>query len=141
MEKIVYREDIVEYRNFLSEKECDEIVSYLVSGNDGWQTTCFYNSAVMDIRYPWEKDNTLTINEDYFKELKSKMHVLAEDASGKKLRNLSMSAHKWDIGAYAGDHSDNSDLEGNPNAWQDNPASHARDRSAWIDAAICRPRQ
>jgi len=120
MEKVVYRDDIVEYKNFLSDEECDQLVAYYISGEDGWQKTCFYNSAVMDPIYPYTKNNNSIINDDYFKSLRTSLHHKAEEVAGRNLRNLSMSAHKWEIGAYAADHSDNTDLDGTPNAWQDN---------------------
>jgi len=120
MEKVIYKDDIVEYKNFLSDEECDQLVSYYISGEDGWQKTCFYNSAVMDPIYPYNKDNSSVINDEYFKSLRQRLHQKAEEVAGRNLRNLSMSAHKWEIGAYAADHSDNTDLDGTPNAWQDN---------------------
>ena len=120
MEKVIYRDDIVEYKNFLSDEECEQLVAYYISGEDGWQKTCFYNSAVMDPIYPYNKDNSSVINDEYFKSLRHKLHQKAEEVAGRNLRNLSMSAHKWEIGAYAADHSDNTDLDGTPNAWQDN---------------------
>lgn len=120
MEKVIYRDDIVEYKNFLSDEECEQLVAYYISGEDGWQKTCFYNSAVMDPIYPYNKNNASIINDDYFKSLRTRLHEKAEEVAGRNLRNLSMSAHKWEIGAYASDHSDNTDLDGTPNAWQDN---------------------
>lgn len=120
MEKIVYKDNIVEYLNFLSEKECNDLVEYYVSGEDGWQKTCFYNSAVMDPIHPFRKNPESLINDNFFRDLKGRLHKKAEEVAGLKLKNLSMSAHKWEVGAYAADHSDNTDLDGTPNAWQDN---------------------
>lgn len=120
MDKIVYKNDIVEYLNFLSKEESEMLVDYYISGEDGWQKTCFYNSAVMDPIHPHRKNPASKIDEDFFRNLKSRLHEKAEEVAGRKLRNLSMSAHKWEVGAYAGDHSDNTDLDGTPNAWQDN---------------------
>ncbi len=120
MEKIVYKDDIVEYLNFLSEKECKTLVDYYISGEDGWQKTCFYNSAVMDPIHPYNKNPEAKINHDFFINLKARLHEKAEEVAGRRLKNLSMSAHKWEVGAFASDHSDNTDLDGTPNAWQDN---------------------
>lgn len=120
MEKIIYRDDIVEFKDFLTQEECQSLVSYYKSGEDGWQKTCFYNSAVMDPIHPFNKNPDSLIGDSFFRELKGRLHVKAEEVAGRKLRNLSMSAHKWEVGAFAADHSDNTDLDGTPNAWQDN---------------------
>lgn len=120
MEKIEYKHDVVEYKNFLSDKECEDLIAYYVAGQEGWQKTCFYNSAVMDPIYPNSIGVNSEINEEYFRSLKARLHEKAEEVAKRKLRNLSMSAHKWEVGAYASDHSDNSDIDGTPNAWQDN---------------------
>lgn len=120
IEKIIYKDNIIEYKNFMSKDECKALVDYYISGEDGWEKTCFYNSAVMDPSYPFRKNPDSLIGDSFFRNLKSRLHEKAEESAGRKLRNLSMSAHKWELGAYASDHSDNTDLDGTPNAWQDN---------------------
>jgi predicted 2-oxoglutarate/Fe(II)-dependent dioxygenase YbiX len=82
--------------------------------------TCFYNSSVMNLLDPLSKYSGHAINEEYFKTLRQELWALAEDASGNRLNNLTFSAARWVPGAYADPHSDNSELDGTPNAWQDN---------------------
>jgi hypothetical protein len=120
MEKIVHKEDIVEYKDFLSKQECKDLIDYFNSSEDDWNVTCFYASYVMDPNASFENKNSTAKTPEYFNELKTKLRNIAEDVSPKKLKNLSLSAHKWTPGAFASHHSDNTELDGTPNAWQDN---------------------
>jgi hypothetical protein len=120
MKKIVYKDDIVEYKNFLTKEECETLISYYDSSIESWQETCFYNARVMDPSAPMVKNIYPNINEEYFIDLRNKLSDIAEEVFGKKVKNLSLSAHKWLPGAFASDHSDNSELDGTPNAWREN---------------------
>jgi 2OG-Fe(II) oxygenase superfamily len=120
MEKIVHKEDIVEYKDFLSKQECEDLIDYFNSSEDDWNVTCFYASYVMDPNASFENKNNTDKTPEYFNELKTKLRNIAEEVSPKKLKNLSLSAHKWTPGAFAAHHSDNTELDGTPNAWQDN---------------------
>lgn len=120
MEKIVHKDDIVEFKNFLSKEECDLLIAYYDSSMESWQETCFYNARVMDPIAPMEKGIYVDINEKYFADLRDRLSNIAEEVFDKKVKNLSLSAHKWLPGAFASDHSDNSELDGTPNAWREN---------------------
>jgi hypothetical protein len=116
--KIIYKEDIVEFLDVFSKEECDLLINYFNLNEDNWNVTCFYESRVMD---PFANMSiSKTINHEYFEEVKNRLSLIASEVAIKKLKNLSFSAHKWNKGAYASDHSDNSELDGTPNAWQDN---------------------
>lgn len=120
MEKIVHRDDIVEFKNFLTPEECQTLIDYYESSAESWQETCFFNARVMDPIEPSKKMIYPEINKPYFDQLRGKLEKISEDVFGKKVKNLSLSAHKWMPGAYADDHSDNSELDGKPNAWREN---------------------
>jgi hypothetical protein len=120
MEKIVHKTDIVEFKNFLTKEECQKLIEYYETSPDSWQETCFFNARVMDPNEPSQKDPSLEINKDYFNQLRHKLGQLSKEVFGKDVKNLSLSAHKWLPGAYADDHSDNSELDGTPNAWREN---------------------
>lgn len=62
----------------------------------------------------------VVINEQFFADLRLRLQKYGEDAMGRELRNLTLSAHKWYPGAFASDHYDNAELDKEPNAWQDN---------------------
>lgn len=120
MKKIKHRSNIVEYQDFLSKSECDSLINYFNTDRTMWQDTCFYNSSVMNLLDPLEKYNGNNVNENYFKNLRQGLWALAEDSCGKRLNNLTFSAARWLPGAFALPHSDNSELDGTPNAWRDN---------------------
>lgn len=120
MDKIVHRDDIVEFKNFFSKEECDALIAYYESSAESWQETCFFNARVMDPIEPSKKNIFPEINQQYFNELRTRLKNVSEEVFGKQVKNLSLSAHKWLPGAYAGDHSDNSELDGTPNAWREN---------------------
>jgi hypothetical protein len=122
MELIHHKVDVVEVKNFLTKQECDALIDYYESSSNSWQLTCFYNARVMDPFEPWRNESLpgSEIDERFLRELRIKFQDLAENVFKKDLKNLSLSAHKWLPGAFADFHSDNSELDGTPNAWQEN---------------------
>lgn len=120
VEKIIHKDDIVEYPGFLTPEESQKLIDYYESSADDWQLTCFFNARVMDPKAPMAKGAFPEINDDYFESLRAKCKQYGEDAMGRGLRNLTLSAHKWLPGAFAADHADNAELDGTLNAWQEN---------------------
>jgi hypothetical protein len=120
MEKIVYKSDIVEFKGYLSAEQCEKLISYYDAGDHLWQTTCFFNARVMDPYAPLKEGLSSEADADFFENLRASLKLSAEEVFGRPLRNLTLSAHKWLPGAFAGDHADNAELDGTPNAWQDN---------------------
>lgn len=119
-EKIVHKSDIVEFKNFLTKEESEALIAYYDSADELWQVTCFFNARVMDPIAPTVKNVYPEINKTYFDALRTRLQEVAESVFGKEVKNLSLSSHKWLKGAYANDHSDNSELDGTPNAWREN---------------------
>jgi hypothetical protein len=120
VKKVKHTNSIIEYQDFLTPESCEKLINYFNTDKSMWMETCFYNSSVMNLLDPLSKYNGHGINEEYFKNLRQELWALAEDASGTRLNNLTFSAARWLPGAYADPHSDNSELDGTPNAWQDN---------------------
>lgn len=119
MEKIVHRHNIIEYKDFFTKDECQNLIDYFNSSKEDWNLSCFYESYVMDPLAPINK--TDKFQRVFFDiELREKLKELAEQDHPKKLKNLSLSAHKWEKGASARKHSDNSELDGTPNGWHEN---------------------
>lgn len=114
MTEVVHRPDIVEYKNVLTKQECSNIIKYWNSLDD-WSLSCFYNSYVISGKKP----NTPEAG-PLLRQIQLKSQDLAEKVFKSKLRQISLSAHRWDPGAFAGDHADNAELDGTPNAWQEN---------------------
>lgn len=120
MEKIVHKQDVVEIPNFLSSEECQNLIDYYDAGDSLWQKTCFFNARVMDPNGPNNELDIELFNPNFFHELRHSLKQVAEEVMERPVRNLTLSAHKWLPGAYAGYHADNAELDGTPNAWQDN---------------------
>lgn len=121
MEKIIHRDNIVEYPDFFTKEECQNLIDYFERDKDSWQETCFFNTRVMDPLAPYRSgtDNS-NINVDFFNSLRERLRKYGEDAMGRELKNLTLSSHKWYPGAFAADHYDNAEVDKTPNAWQDN---------------------
>jgi hypothetical protein len=120
MEKIVHKNDIVEYPGFLSKEDAARLIEYYESSSESWMETCFFNARVMDPKAPMLKGLIPEIDDQYMNSLRDKLKGYGEDAMERGLRNLTLSAHKWLPGAFAADHADNAELDGTLNAWQDN---------------------
>lgn len=120
MHSIKHREDIIEIQDFFTKEECEKLIAYYESSAEDWMETCFYNARVMNPLAPIKKNLYPEVNEYYFHEIRNKFQKVAEESLGIKLRNLTLSAHKWLPGSFASDHADNAELDGTPNAWQDN---------------------
>ena len=114
MKKIIHRPDIVEYKNVLTKSECDFIINYWNSLED-WSLSCFYNSYVISGKKPNKPEGGHAL-----RQIQLKSQDLAEEVFQSKLRQISLSAHRWDPGAFAADHADNAELDGTPNAWEEN---------------------
>ena len=95
MEKIIHKHNIVEYPGFLTKEECDALLNYYEADKDSWQETCFFNTRVMDPFAPSRngKSNVI-VNEKFFQDLRERLQKYGEDAIGRELRNLTLSAHK-----------------------------------------------
>lgn len=122
MKIIELKNDIFYIENFLTDFECKAIVNYLdwqvKMQYISWNEISFYGSLAMGY---WPHDKNLEafgLNENYFNELKEKIKIISENAIGKELSEVSYHAQKWITGAFAQYHSDNSDEDGNPTAFQ-----------------------
>ncbi|CAB5218202.1 Oxoglutarate/iron-dependent dioxygenase [uncultured Caudovirales phage] len=114
MEEIVHTSTIAEYKNYLTKKDCEFLIDYWNSLNS-WQTTCFYGA---EIAIP--KGNHTPEAGRFLAQLNDRLLKDAEKFYNRELRKLSFGIQKWEKGAFAKPHSDNSDEDGNPNAWQEN---------------------
>jgi hypothetical protein len=114
------KKDIIVYHNFISAEECNELITFFNSLPEEWRPICFYGSYGMHIVAPLEFNHNTSITAEKINVLKQKMIDAATDSSGMQTKLNSIHAQKWDVGAYANDHSDNSDLEGKDMGWSDN---------------------
>lgn len=116
------KEDFFVVENFLDEKTCAAIISYLdflVEHNIlKWNEISFYGSQAMGY---WPADDNLKLfglDADFFSQLKEKIKNVTEDCLGFEVNEVSYHAQRWIEGAFADYHSDNSDEDGNPTAFE-----------------------
>jgi len=112
--EIIHKSDIVEYKNVFTKEECDYIISYWKDLDD-WILSCFYNMYILSGNKPHTPEGGHAL-----RKFQLKSQELAEKVFNRKLKQISLSSHKWEPGAFAPDHSDNTELDGTPNAWQEN---------------------
>lgn len=112
------KEDVVFFDNFLTKDECERLVQFMEDEEQPWSMSAFFESYGMSImpedpileRYGFEKD--------YFAKLADKLQRAVENAHERKVKSVSSHAQKWNVGAFAPFHSDNTDMEGNWSAWE-----------------------
>lgn len=112
--EIVHKHDIVEYHNVFTEAECKYILDYWNSLED-WIPSCFYGMYIISGQKQISAEAGMKL-----RNFQLKLWNLAEKVFERELRQISLSPHKWEPGAFAADHADNAELDGTPNAWIEN---------------------
>ena len=112
------KEDIIFYDNFISEEDAEKIIAFFNDPDQPWSMSAFFESYGMSImpQDPILEKYGLPI--DYLGKLADRMHKAVEDAHQRPVKSVSSHAQKWEVGAFAPFHSDNTDMEGNPSAWE-----------------------
>jgi predicted 2-oxoglutarate/Fe(II)-dependent dioxygenase YbiX len=117
-EKSFYRDDIVSYKEFMSEEECAKIVAYFEDESQPWTMSAFFESYGMSLMPEDPLLEQYGLPRDHLKKLADRLQAVVEDAHERPLKPVSSHAQKWQAGAFAPFHSDNTDMEGNPSAWE-----------------------
>lgn len=120
MESITYKHDIVGYRNFVPTEDLPKIIAYFESMNSNWGDVAFKNSLGMGIPPVDPSALEYGLTEDYFGKIREKYQNAVELTHGRKVKPNTTHAQKWEVGGVAYPHSDNSDFNGNPNAFEIN---------------------
>jgi 2OG-Fe(II) oxygenase superfamily len=112
------KDDIIFYDNFLTEEEAEKIIAFFEDPEQPWSMSAFFESYGMSImpQDPILERYGLPI--DYMGKLAERMHKVVEDAHQRPVKSVSSHAQKWQVGAFAPFHSDNTDMDGNPSAWE-----------------------
>lgn len=112
------KEDVVFYDNFLTEDECKTLVKVLEDPEQPWSMSAFFESYGMSIMPEDPILERYGLSRDYFGKLADRLHKVVEDAHQRPVKSVSSHAQKWQEGAFAPFHSDNTDMEGNWSAWE-----------------------
>lgn len=112
------KEDIIVYNNFLTQDECERLVAFMDDEDNPWSMSAFFESYGMSIMPEDPILEKYGFESDYFAKLATRLQKTVEDAFERPLKPVSSHAQKWQVGAFAPFHSDNTDMEGNPSAWE-----------------------
>lgn len=118
MERVNHHPMIVEFKNYVSDEECDDLVFHFENASNNWQEFCFYGSLGMNPSSPSEQNLDTKVNMDYIESLRTRIMRTTSDVFGVQLYNTAASAHKWVPGAFAEPHSDNTNPDGTPSSWR-----------------------
>lgn len=120
METVTYKHDIVGYRSFVPKDDLQKIINYFESMGHLWNDVAFFESYGMGIPPIDESATNYGLSENYFGTIRDKYRDTVEKTHGRAVKPNTSHAQKWEVGAYANPHSDNSDFDGNPNAFEIN---------------------
>jgi hypothetical protein len=117
--------DIVIYENFLSDEDCQKMVNALdaqaENGKISWMPISFYESYSSVL--PQDNDQEITdagLSPTIFSDIENAMPeaiASVHDLDPKTISKIGYHTQKWEPGAYARVHSDNTDEEGNSGAF------------------------
>lgn len=118
--------DIIVYENFLTEEECSAIINVLEDAvkNEtiSWTPISFYESYSSIL--PQDGDPSLEkfkLPSTFFSDIKNKIISAVasiDNVDRNSIVKIGYHTQKWEPGAFARPHSDNTDEEGNPSAFE-----------------------
>lgn len=111
---------IVEIPNFISPVVVKNMINFFENCNVEWGDIAFYGSSGKGILTDANTMRSFELSDNFFEDLKNKYQEAIEKIFGRKVRANTSHAQKWDVGGFAAPHSDNSDHDGNPNAFEIN---------------------
>lgn len=112
------KDDIIFYDNFISEEDGEKIIAFFEDPEQPWSMSAFFESYGMSIMPEDPLLEKYGLPTDYLGKLAERMQAAVEDAHQRKVKSVSSHAQKWQVGAFAPFHSDNTDMEGNASAWE-----------------------
>lgn len=111
---------IVEIPNFISPNIVPKMINFFENCSVEWGDIAFYGSSGKGILTDANTMRSFELSDNFFGDLKDKYQEAVEKVFGRKVRANTSHAQKWDVGGFASPHSDNSDNDGNPNAFEIN---------------------
>jgi hypothetical protein len=111
---------IAEIENFVDEETASNMIKYFEANEVSWGDVSFYNSSGMGLMDHDPRLADYGLPYDFFKNLRKQLQNSAEDIFKMDLRPNTCHAQKWVPGGFASAHSDNSDQDGVPNAFEIN---------------------
>jgi hypothetical protein len=111
---------IIEIPNFVTPDAAKSIIDYIESYSSQWGDIAFYGSSGMGIHPDDPKLAEYSLPPRFFELLRQKFQEAIELVFDREVVANTSHAQKWDVGGFAAPHSDNSDFDGHPNAFEIN---------------------
>lgn len=111
---------IIEIPNFVTPEAATSIINYVESYSEIWGDIAFYGSSGMGINPDDPKLSEYDLPPRFFDLLREKFKEAIEAVFDREVTANTSHAQKWDVGGFAAPHSDNSDFDGKPNAFEIN---------------------
>lgn len=115
-----YKNDIVAINDFVTPQQAKSMIEYFESQAKVWGPIAFYGSLGMGLAPNDPSLSNFNLELDHFDNLRNRFKQACEMFFERELRPNTSHAQKWDVGGFAAPHSDNSDHDGNPNAFEIN---------------------
>jgi len=120
-----HTQDIISYDNFISKEECHSIIKFLNSQVNSekmsWTPISFYESYSSSLPENDLELKNFGLDADYFKVLEDRMKNTVAEIQGLSpdtIFKIGFHTQKWEPGAYARPHSDNTDENGKFGAFE-----------------------
>ena len=111
---------IVEIPNFIDSEIVPKMINFFENCDVDWGDIAFYGSSGKGIKTDSETMKKFDLPEGFFDKIKNKYQEAVQTVFEREVRANTSHAQKWDIGGFASPHSDNSDNDGKPNAFEIN---------------------
>lgn len=116
----VTQNKIVEIPDFVDADTASKLIDYFENGPEKWDFIAFYGSYGMGLNPSPAELSKVGLSKNIFEEINEKTKSAVESVFGHKVKANTAHAQKWTEGAFAYPHSDNSDFDGNPTAFEIN---------------------
>ena len=116
----ILQNKIIEIPNFVTPDAAKSIIEYVESYSSEWGDIAFYGSSGMGIHPDDPKLAEHNLPPRFFELLRERFQEAIEAVFDREVTANTSHAQKWDVGGFASPHSDNSDFDGTPNAFEIN---------------------
>lgn len=111
---------IVEIPNFVTPEVAPLMIKFFEECDVDWGDIAFYGSSGKGIKADPEYLKGFGLTGTFFSDIKDKFQEAVTIVFDREVRANTSHAQKWDVGGFASVHSDNSDNDGEPNAFEIN---------------------
>lgn len=111
---------IVEVPNFVKPDTAKNMIKFFENCGVEWGHIAFYGSKGMGLKPDAEQLIAHGLSGTFFADIKDKFQQSVELIFERGVKANTSHAQKWEVGGFASPHSDNSDYEGVPNAFEIN---------------------